>query len=54
MNADAGTAPAPQHMQALERANAVRLARADSSAGSRTGEISAAEVVLDVPWEAES
>ena len=54
MNADAGTAPAPQHMQALERANAVRLARADLKRRVAEGELSAAEVVLGVPWEASS
>ena len=54
MNADAGTAPAPQHMRALERANAVRLARADLKRRVAEGELSAAEVVLDVPWEASS
>ncbi len=54
MNADAGTAPAPQHMQALERANAVRLARADLKRRVAEGEVSAAVVVLDVPWEASS
>lgn len=54
MNADAGTAPAPQHMQALERANAVRLARADLKRRVAEGELGAAEVVLGVPWEASS
>ena len=54
MNADAGTAPAPQHMQALERANAVRLARADLKRRVAEGELSAAEVVMGVPWEASS
>jgi hypothetical protein len=54
MNADAGTAPAPQHMRALRRANAVRLARADLKRRVAEGEIGAAEVVLDVPWEASS
>jgi hypothetical protein len=54
MNADAGTAPAPQHMQALERANAVRLARADLKRRVAEGELSAAEVVMEVPWESAS
>jgi hypothetical protein len=54
MNADAGTAPAPQHMQALERANAVRLARAELKRRVAEGELSAAEVVVEVPWEASS
>ena len=39
--------PGPQHLQALQRANRVRLARAE-------GEISAAEVILSSPWEASS
>ena len=46
--------PAPQHLQALERANAVRLARAELKRASRRGEISAADIILDAPWEAES
>ena len=54
MNADAGTAPAPQHMQALERANAVRLARAELKRRIADGELSAADVVLGAPWEAGS
>ncbi|MEA2255133.1 MAG: hypothetical protein QOG35_1178, partial [Solirubrobacteraceae bacterium] len=29
MNAEATMSPGPQHMQALQRANAVRLARAE-------------------------
>jgi hypothetical protein len=53
MNATA-TAPAPQHMRALERANRVRLARAELKRQVADGELSAAEVVLDCPWEAES
>ena len=48
------TSPAPQHLQALERANAVRLARAELKRGVATGEIAAAEVVLESPWEADS
>jgi len=48
-------APAPpQHMRALERANAVRLARADLKRKVAVDEIDAAEVVLNCPWEAES
>ena len=46
--------PAPQHLQALERANAVRLARADLKRRIAAGEICAAEVILRSPWEAES
>jgi hypothetical protein len=48
------TAPAPQHMRALERANRVRLARAELKRLVADGEVSAAEIVLDSPWEAES
>jgi hypothetical protein len=45
---------APQHLQALERANAVRLARAALKRGVAAGEICVADIILDVPWEAES
>jgi hypothetical protein len=53
------TAPAtiergPQHLQALERANEVRLARAELKRRVASGRITAAEVVLTSPWEAES
>jgi hypothetical protein len=41
-------------MQALQRANAVRLARAELKRRVAVGEISAAEVILDTPWQAES
>jgi hypothetical protein len=55
MNATATIAPAgPQHMRALERANKVRLARADLKRRVAGGEIGVAEVILDCPWEAES
>ncbi|HEY3186810.1 MAG TPA: hypothetical protein VGJ70_05020 [Solirubrobacteraceae bacterium] len=54
MNADARVTPGPQHMQALQRANAVRLARAELKRRVAEGELSAAEVILDSPWEAES
>jgi hypothetical protein len=47
-------APGPQHLRALERANAVRLARADLKRRVAEGDISAAEVILSSPWEAES
>jgi hypothetical protein len=52
--AEAGMAPGPQHMEALRRANAVRLARADLKRRVGLGEITAAEVILTSPWEAES
>jgi hypothetical protein len=55
MNATATIAPAgPQHMRALERANQVRLARAELKRRIAGGEIGVAEVVLDCPWEADS
>jgi hypothetical protein len=48
------TAPAPQHMQALARANKVRLARAELKRQVAEGELSVADVILECPWEAES
>jgi hypothetical protein len=47
-------APAPQHLLALERANQVRLARAELKRRVADGEISVAEVVMTCPWEADS
>jgi hypothetical protein len=44
----------PQRLRALERANEVRLARADLKRRIAEGEISAAEVILNTPWEASS
>jgi hypothetical protein len=44
----------PQHLRALQRANEVRLARADLKRRVAEGELAAAEVVLESPWEAES
>ncbi len=41
--------PAPQRMRALERANAVRLARAELKRKIARGQLSAAEVILDLP-----
>ena len=54
MHAEARTSPGPQHLRALQRANAVRLARADLKRRVADGEVSAAEVILRSPWEAES
>ena len=54
MNADATIAAAPQHIRALQRANEVRLARAELKRGVAHGRIGVADVVLDPPWEAES
>jgi hypothetical protein len=48
------TAPAAQHMQALARANRVRLARAELKRQVADGELSVADVVLTCRWEAES
>src|SRR4051812_7496818 len=54
MNAAATIAPAPQHLRALARANEVRLARAELKRRIAEGEISAAHVILECPWEAAS
>lgn len=55
MSATATLAPAgPQYMRALERANKVRLARADLKRRIATGELPAADVILQCPWEAHS
>lgn len=55
MNATATMTPAgPQYMRALERANKVRLARADLKRRIATGEVAVADVILECPWEAES
>ncbi len=55
MNATATIAPAgPQYMRALERANKVRLARADLKRRVADGEIQVADVIRECPWEAES
>lgn len=55
MNATATVTPAgPQHMRALERANQVRLARAELKRRVADGEIDVAEVILACPWEARS
>ena len=49
-SADAGQ----QHLRALERANRVRLARAELKRQVTSEEISASQVILDCPWEAAS
>jgi hypothetical protein len=55
MNATAMITPArPQHMRALERANEVRLARAELKRRVAFGKMDAAEVILYCPWEAHS
>lgn len=45
---------APQHMQALQRANEVRLARAELKRNIGLGTLSVAEVIRTCPWEAAS
>lgn len=47
-------APGPQHLRALARANEVRLARAELKRRVAAGELTAADVVLECPWEAET
>jgi hypothetical protein len=54
MTAAVTIAPAPQHLQALARANEVRLARAELKRRVSDGETSAAHVILECPWQAES
>jgi hypothetical protein len=55
MNATATVAPAgPQYMRALERANKVRLARAELKRRVAIGEVEVADVILECPWEADS
>ena len=44
----------PQHMQALQRANEVRLARAALKREVGKGTITVGEVILSRPWEAAS
>ena len=46
--------PAPQHMQALQHANKVRLARAELKRRIGAGTLSVADVILTCPWEAVS
>ena len=53
MNATATVAP-PQHMRALERANKVRLARAELKRRVAMRKTDVVGVILDCPWEAES
>lgn len=55
MNEAATIDPArPQYMDALARANRVRLARAELKRQVADGEVNAAEVILECPWEAEN
>ena len=45
---------APQHMRALDRANRVRLARAELKRDIADGSRTVADVVTECPWESES
>jgi hypothetical protein len=51
---NASPAQAPQHMQALARANRVRLARAELKRSIARGETEVSDVVRNRPWETES
>lgn len=42
----------PQNLRALERANRVRLARAELKRAISRGDMDPKEVVVDCPWEA--
>lgn len=54
MPATATIAPAvPQHMRALQRANEIRLARAELKRGVAIGEVDVADVIFDCPEEAQ-
>jgi hypothetical protein len=54
MTETAITTRAPQRLQALERANEIRLARAELKRRIAHGSISAAQVILAPPCEAQS
>jgi hypothetical protein len=54
MIASAPKVSAPQHLDALARANAVRLARADLKRRLADGAVSATDVFTECPWEAAS
>lgn len=41
----------PQHLQALERANRVRLARAELKRSVASGEVPVTRVITECPWE---
>jgi hypothetical protein len=42
----------PQHLQALERANRVRLARAELKRSIASGDVPVTRVITECPWEA--
>ena len=50
----ASATAAPQHMRALDRANRVRLARAELKREIAEGRRTVAKVIIECPWEAES
>jgi hypothetical protein len=54
MDATATVVRGPQYMRALERANEVRLARAELKRRVAEGALPASEVILSSPWEARS
>ena len=54
MNATASIAPGPQHLRALNRANEVRLARAELKRKVAEGRVSVGDVIVESPWEASS
>src|SRR4029077_11614380 len=54
MNATAIAPAPPQHMRALERANKVRLARAELKRKVALREADVVDVILGCPWEDES
>jgi hypothetical protein len=54
MDASATVVRGPQYMRALERANEVRLARAELKRRVADGEVAVAEVILSSPWETHS
>lgn len=54
MGENATVGPGPQHLQALQRANRVRLARAAMKRRVAAQEESVSEIVLSCPFEAES
>ncbi len=54
MTPAASQAEAPQHLRALERANTVRLARAELKRRVAAGDRLAADVIVESPWEAQS
>src|SRR2546423_14089492 len=54
MGETAASGAAPQHLMARQRANEVRLARAELKRRICSLDLSAAQVVLECPWEADS